>query len=71
VIINPLKAVSGFLWRFIDSAGIDGFVNGLGRFFMGIGKALRPIQTGRVQSYLFAMFLGLLALLAAYVILNL
>ena len=70
VIVNPLRAFSGFLWRFVDAAGIDGFVNGLARFFRWVGTLLRPMQTGRVQTYLFSMFLGLLALLVAYVLLQ-
>jgi len=70
VIVNPVKWFSGVLWRFVDDAGIDGFVNGAARFFRGVGKALRPTQSGRLQAYLFTMFIGTLALLAAWVLLQ-
>lgn len=71
VFINPTRALARGLWRFVDIAIIDGFANGSARFFRNVGVMLRPAQSGRVQAYLFTMFLGLLALLFAYWILTL
>jgi NADH-quinone oxidoreductase subunit L len=70
VFINPARRFASWLWRVIDVGIIDGFVNGLAWFFQGVGLLLRPIQSGKVQGYLLAMFLGLLALMIAYVILT-
>jgi len=70
VIINPVMALGRGLWKYFDIAVIDGFVNGAARAARNVGKWLRPTQSGRVQAYMFTMFLGLLALLAAYWLLN-
>jgi len=71
LIINPVRALGRGLWRWVDTAVIDGFVNGSARFFRGVGLTIRPAQSGKVQIYLFSMFLGLLALMVAYLILTL
>ncbi|MHB0867389.1 MAG: NADH-quinone oxidoreductase subunit L [Thermoleophilia bacterium] len=71
LIINPVRALARGLWRFVDVAGIDGVANGSARFFKGMGTMLKPSQSGRVQVYMFTMFLGLMALMLAYWILTL
>jgi len=69
VIINPLRRLARWLWRGFDQAGIDGFINGMARFFRGVGAGLRPLQSGEVHAYLLNMFLGLLLLMLAYLVL--
>ncbi|MHB1361060.1 MAG: NADH-quinone oxidoreductase subunit L [Thermoleophilia bacterium] len=69
--INPVRALGRGLWRWVDAGMIDGFANGSAKFFRGVGVVIRPAQSGKVQAYLFSMFLGLLALMAAYFILTL
>jgi len=69
-VINPVMALGRGLWRWVDMATIDGFVNGSARFFRGVGMALKPAQSGKIQAYLFSMFLGFLALLVAYMIMT-
>ncbi len=71
VIINPLRRFSGWLWRIVDAGVIDGAVNGAGWLAEGAGRALRPIQAGKIQGYLFTMMLGLLVLMIVYVFLTL
>jgi NADH-quinone oxidoreductase subunit L len=71
VFINPLRKVSDWLWHGFDEAGIDGFVNGMARFFRGVGNNLKPTEAGEVHAYLLNMFLGLLLIMVAYVILSL
>ncbi|MBE3073623.1 MAG: NADH-quinone oxidoreductase subunit L, partial [Actinobacteria bacterium] len=71
LIINPVQALARGLWRFVDVAGIDGLANGSARFFKGVGTMLKPSQSGKVQAYMFTMFLGLMALMLAYWILTL
>ncbi|MBI5869463.1 MAG: NADH-quinone oxidoreductase subunit L [Actinobacteria bacterium] len=69
-VINPVMALGRGLWRWVDVAVIDGFVNGAARFFRGFGMVLKPAQSGKIQAYLFSMFMGFLALLVAYLILT-
>ena len=66
LVINPVQALGRGLWRGVDQLAIDGFVNNAARFVRGIGNALRPSQSGGVQSYLMTMFLGLLVLTISY-----
>ena len=61
-----MQALGRGLWRGVDQLAIDGFVNNAARFVRGIGNALRPSQSGGVQSYLMTMFLGLLVLTISY-----
>jgi NADH-quinone oxidoreductase subunit L len=70
VIVNPVKTISGWLWRYVDDGVIDNFFNSSARLFRGVGSLLRPTQSGRTQTYLFTMIIGLLALLVAYVVLS-
>jgi NADH-quinone oxidoreductase subunit L len=71
VFINPLRSGARLLWKYFDIGVIDGFVNGAAMFFRGVGGVLKPTQSGRVQAYLFTMFMGLAALLVAYWLLTL
>ena len=65
-VVKPLQALSNsFLWKRVDVKGIDGLVNGIGRFVANSGRALTVIQTGFVQNYALIFVLGVLALLAA------
>ncbi|MFA6001028.1 MAG: NADH-quinone oxidoreductase subunit L [Thermoleophilia bacterium] len=66
LIINPVQALGRGLWRGVDQLAIDGLVNNAARFVRGIGNALKPSQSGKVQSYLMTMFLGLLVLTVSY-----
>jgi NADH-quinone oxidoreductase subunit L len=70
VFVNPLRWVSRWLWHGFDEAGIDGFVNGMARFFRRVGTSLKPTQAGEVHAYLLNMFLGLLLLMVAYLIIS-
>lgn len=63
VFVRPLNALSKFLYNVIDRAGIDGFVNGLGSFFMSSGRGIRQLQTGHVGFYIFMMVIGVIAIL--------
>jgi len=63
LIVKPLKATSVFLHRYVDRSGIDGFVNGVGRFFVGTGQGFRLLQSGYVGFYVIMMVGGIIALL--------
>jgi NADH-quinone oxidoreductase subunit L len=64
LVVRPIRAFSDFLWKVIDVAGIDGFVNGVGGFFRGTGDELRRWQNGLARSYAMAIMAGVLLLIA-------
>ncbi len=66
-VVNPLLKTSYYLlFRFVDVAIIDGFMNGLAKLTQLLGRVLRRAQNGVVQTYLFVFVLGIIA---AFVIL--
>jgi len=67
-IINPLIKGSQAVYRYFDSAVIDGFVNFVGKLWVFFGKMIRPFQTGRVQNYAMVMFIGLFILITVIVL---
>jgi len=50
----------------VDLQVVDGAVDGIGDVVRAGGRAIRPIQTGRVQNYLLLASLMVLALIAAF-----
>jgi NADH-quinone oxidoreductase subunit L len=69
VVVAPLIAFSrSALWRTVDEKLIDGFVNGLPRFYAWLAQGLRVIQTGAVRFYAYAMLLGVLGVLTYVVV---
>jgi len=63
--VKPIRDLSEkFLWKIFDAKFIDdGLVNGTARFFQRSAQSLRRIQVGDVQSYAFAMVVGILAII--------
>jgi len=64
VVVKPLYALSSFLDRTIERRGIDGAVNGIGKFVTWGAGRMRILQNGQVGFYLFAMVIGIVVLLA-------
>jgi len=62
-VIRPVMGFALWLADVVDTKVIDGAVNGLARGWDGFGRRLRPLQTGRAQSYAFATFAGLFVLI--------
>jgi NADH-quinone oxidoreductase subunit L len=60
---------SRWVWRHFDEKVIDGAVNGTAWVWQGIGRAVRPLQTGRVQNYLLGMFIGVFVIVTVVVFL--
>jgi NADH-quinone oxidoreductase subunit L len=60
---------SRWLWRNFDERIIDGAVHGTAWLWQGAGRAARPIQTGRVQNYLLAIFIGVFVIVTAVIFL--
>ena len=63
--VRPIRNLSEkLLWKIFDAGFIDnGLVNGTARFFQRSARSLRRIQVGDVQSYAFAMVVGMLAII--------
>jgi NADH-quinone oxidoreductase subunit L len=68
VIVNPLLKFATFLWQFFDVKVIDGTANGLAEIINFIGGALRKIQTGYVRNYALGMVLGVILVLAYFIL---
>jgi NADH-quinone oxidoreductase subunit L len=62
-IVQPMSAISGFLYRFVEVKVVDGIVNGLGQLAMGIAQNLRLLQTGATGFYIFIMVISIIAAL--------
>jgi NADH-quinone oxidoreductase subunit L len=63
IVTKPLDKISGFLESVVELKVIDGIVNAAGRFTQWVSGKLRLLQTGNVDFYLFAMVIGLVAIL--------
>ncbi|MGC8595365.1 MAG: NADH-quinone oxidoreductase subunit L [Candidatus Kryptoniota bacterium] len=70
IVVKPLVYVSErYLWRGIDETAIDGSVNGVGKTVKFVGKIGRRLQSGLVQSYIFAFVIGIVIIMG-YLILK-
>ena len=63
IITKPLNALSGFFFKVVDKAGIDGLVNGLGSGTTEASKGMRLLQSGNIGFYIFMMVAGIIGLL--------
>jgi NADH-quinone oxidoreductase subunit L len=69
LIVRPVLFLSRLFWRFIDQGIIDGlFVNGVGHLSRGLGWVGSRLQTGQVNTYAFAVILGVLLVLGFVVL---
>jgi len=66
IIVYPIVLISNLLWRGFDVNVIDFIVNSFGRVPMWFGGVVRYIQTGRIQTYLFTMVVGLIVLVTIF-----
>ena len=60
---------SRWLWHHFDERIVDGAVHGVAWLWQGAGRVARPIQTGRVQNYLLAIFFGVFVIVTAVIFL--
>ena len=68
VIVKLFYAGSTFLARVLDIGGIDGTVNGVGIMVRNVSASLRKVQTGLVRSYGLMMLLGVVLVVAYFVL---
>jgi NADH-quinone oxidoreductase subunit L len=66
VIVQPIKRLSGALWRGFDATIIDGTVNGVGLTVRAWSAVLRRVQTGSVRAYAMSLFLGVVTIVGYY-----
>ena len=59
LIVNPIHALSEFLWKSFDVAVIDRIVVGFGKASEWTGQTLRVAQTGSMQVYAIMILIGL------------
>jgi NADH-quinone oxidoreductase subunit L len=64
VLVAPGKRVAEISAFGVDLPLIDGAVNGIAGFFIGLGQRLRPIQTGYVRNYAALLFAGAIVVVA-------
>ncbi|HRO42079.1 MAG TPA: NADH-quinone oxidoreductase subunit L [Flavipsychrobacter sp.] len=64
IIVRPMALLSGFLDRFAERNGIDGFVNGIGKSVWWGGDRIRLFQNGQVGFYIFMLVIGMTVLFA-------
>jgi len=67
VIVEPLRALSGFLAGIVDQRAIDGSVNLLGTAHLVAGNLLRRVQNGLVPTYALSLFVGVVAVVLYFV----
>lgn len=66
VIVKPLNSLAGFLKSVVEKSGIDGIVNGVGRFVNYSSRQLRLLQSGQVGNYILFMVLSIAVLFLAF-----
>ena len=59
LIVKPFRMFSDFLYKIMDLKVVDGIVNGVAQVTTYASTQLRLLQTGTVSFYLFAMALGM------------
>ena len=63
VFVRGGKAVSNFLWQFIDVRVVDGLVNGIAGGIGVLSNRMRGLQNGYVRSYALTMLLGVVVVI--------
>jgi NADH-quinone oxidoreductase subunit L len=66
--INSTKKLGTFLWKIVDVLIIDGIVNGFGALFKLLARVIRFPQTGLVHNYAMTMVIGVVVIVAYYVV---
>jgi NADH-quinone oxidoreductase subunit L len=66
-VVEPINLLSrDGLWKVVDVKIIDGFVNGLARFFAGLAGVLRYTQTGFARNYAAVILLGAIIIIGYF-----
>lgn len=66
IIVHPLGKLSSFFKNTIEKSGIDGLVNGTGKFVNYSSKQLRLLQSGSIGSYILFIVLSVVVLFLVF-----
>lgn len=66
VIIKPLDSFSIFLKNVVEKSGIDGLINGVGKFVKYSSRQLRLLQSGQVGNYILFMVMSIVVLFLVF-----
>ena len=66
VVVRPIQWLSRFFARF-DMGVIDGLVDLSGRVTQALGLAVGRLQTGQLNTYAFALVVGVIIVLGSFV----
>ncbi|MGF7230858.1 NADH-quinone oxidoreductase subunit L [Arachidicoccus sp.] len=66
LVANPLMKFTAFLKNIVEKSGIDGIVNGVGKFIQYSSRQIRLVQSGQVGSYILMMVLSLVILFLVF-----
>jgi NADH-quinone oxidoreductase subunit L len=67
IIVKPLEALATFFKNIIEKSGIDGAVNGIGKFVQYSSRQVRLLQSGQVGSYILFMVLAFALIILIWV----
>lgn len=67
IIVKPLEVLATFLKNIIEKSGIDGAVNGVGKFVQYSSRQVRLLQSGQVGSYILFMVLAFALIILIWV----
>jgi len=68
IVVNPVKSFGTFCWKAFDVKVVDGIVNGVGKLTNLFSAGLRYTQTGLFHNYALAMVLGMVVMVAIFVL---
>lgn len=68
LIVNPLRRLSEWFAQFFDPKIIDGAVNGIANISGRLGEFARQLQTGAIPTYALSILIGVVALVAYFVL---
>ncbi len=63
IIVKPLNQLSKWVYKVLDRKITDGIVNQIGLTTLLSGQSMRKLQTGGTGFYIFAMVIGIIAML--------
>lgn len=68
IIVNPLLSLALWCWRFFDAKIIDGAANGSAFLVGWMSAIIRKLQTGYVRNYALSLVLGVVIILAYFIL---
>jgi len=67
IIVKPLESLANFFKNIIEKSGIDGAVNGVGKFVQYSSRQVRLLQSGQVGTYILFMVLSFVVIVLIWI----